>query len=124
VNGSRETRRFDVDCVPDSASQVIMSDNMRRQTEDIIRYYGELNRRIATAGMEGIPKLLEASRQIEHALGEVAPQELDWLLAEIKRLLDQLVLMDSQLQRLRELKAILDGGATPDDAVVRKRASL
>jgi len=45
-----------------------MLDQMRRQTEDIVRYYGELNRRIANAGMDGIPKLLELSTQLEMAL--------------------------------------------------------
>ena len=93
---------------------------MRRQTEDIVRYYGELNRRVSSAGMDGIPKLLELSTQLERAVAEVAPQELEWVGAEIKRLLDQLVQMDSQLQRLRELKLQLDGSDSEDPT--RKRS--
>lgn len=94
---------------------------MRRQTEDIIRYYGELSRRVSSAGMENIPKLLEISTQLERAVAEVAPQELQWVGGEIKRLLDELVRMDSQLQRLRELKLLIDGAPEQDDPI-RKRA--
>lgn len=86
-----------------------MLDQMRRQTEDIVRYYGELNRRIAHAGMDGIPKLLELSTQLELALGEIGAHELQWVADEIKRLLDELVRMDSHLQRVRELKMLLEG---------------
>ncbi len=93
---------------------------MRRQTEDIVRYYGELSRRVSGAGMDGIPQLLELSTQLERAVAEVAPQELEWVAAEIKRLLDQLVQMDSQLQRLRELKLQLDGSESEDPS--RKRS--
>jgi hypothetical protein len=100
-----------------------MLDQMRRQTEDIIRYYGELNRRIANSGMEGIGHLLAVSKQVEIAVAEVAPQELEWIGSEIKRLLDRLVQMDTQLQRLRELKAVLDGGFEHDEAP-RKRSAL
>jgi hypothetical protein len=32
------------------------------------------------------------------------------MVSEVRRLLEQLVRMDAQLQRLRELKAELDGG--------------
>jgi hypothetical protein len=95
-------------------------DRMRRQTEDIVRYYGELNRRVSSAGMDGIPKLLELSTQLERAVAEVASQEIEWVGAEIKRLLDQLVQMDSQLQRLRELKMQLDGAPDSEDPT-RKR---
>ena len=84
-----------------------MLDQMRRQTEDIVRYYGELSRRVSGNGMDGIPHLLELAKQLETALSDVGAQELNWIGAEIKQLLDQLVHMDAQLQRLRELKMVL-----------------
>ncbi len=86
-----------------------MFDQMRRQTEDVVRYYGELNRRFAGSGVDGIPRLLELSQQIEAAMNAVGAQELEWLGTEIKQLLDRLVQMDAQLQRLRDLKAALEG---------------
>jgi ubiquinone biosynthesis protein UbiJ len=100
-----------------------MPDPLRRQTEDIIRYYGELNRRVAQAGMESIPRLLEVEKQLEMTVAEIAPQELAWATDEIRRLLDELVRMDSQLQRLRDLKEVIDGNPGRDEQG-RRRPSL
>ena len=99
-----------------------MLDQMRRQTEDIVRYYGELSRRISANGVQGIPQLLELAKQIEGAVADVGAEELLWVGAEIKRLLDELVHMDAQLQRLRELKLVL--GQQPESEPSRRRSSL
>ena len=92
-----------------------MVDDMRRQTEDIIRYYGEIDRRVAYTGVDGVAGLLELSHQVEAALGAVASQELEWMLSEVRGLLERLARMDAQLQALRALKATLadDVGAPP-----------
>lgn len=91
---------------------------MRRQTEDVIRYYGELDRRVANTGMDGIAGLLTVSQHVETALSVVAPQELEWMMRELRMLLERLVRMDSQLQALRALKMVL---ADEDaDAPVRR----
>lgn len=82
-----------------------MVEDMRRQTEDIIRYYGEIDRRVAHTGLDGIPGLLAMSHHIEAALAVVASQELEWMMTEVRGLLDRLVRMDSQLEALRALKA-------------------
>jgi HPt (histidine-containing phosphotransfer) domain-containing protein len=99
-----------------------MLDQMRRQTEDIVRYYGELSRRISGTGIEGIPQLLELAKQLEGAIADVGTQELSWVGTEIKQLLDQLVHMDAQLQQLRELKMVL--GQQPEADQARRRSSL
>ena len=88
-----------------------MADEMRRQTEDVIRYYGEIDRRVAYTGVDGVAGLLELSHQVEAALRAVASQELEWMLSEVRGLLDRLVRMDSQLQALRALKATLTDDA-------------
>ena len=98
-----------------------MFEQMRRRTEDIIRYYGELNRRIERAGVDGVSRLLETATVVDRALGEMTSQELVWVADEMKRLLDQLVEMESQLQRLRELKIALTG-APPHEDALRKRS--
>jgi len=91
-----------------------MLTEMRRHTEDVIRYYGELDRRIASAGMNGIAGLLTSCQQVETALASVTGQELEWMVAEVKHLLEQLVAVDANLERLRALKAHLsDGGGDP-----------
>ena len=95
-----------------------MANEMRRQTEDVIRYYGELDRRVANTGMDGIAGLLTVSQHVETALGVVAPQELEWMVRELRTLLERLVGMDSQLQELRALKLVVaDEG---DGAPVRR----
>jgi hypothetical protein len=99
-----------------------MLDQMRRQTEDIVRYYGELSRRVTVSGIEGIPHLLELAKQVESAVADVGAEELSWIGTEIKQLLDQLVRMDAQLQRLRELKMVL--GQQPESEPARRRSSL
>lgn len=87
---------------------------MRRQTEDVIRYYGELDRRVTSTGMDGIAGLLTTSQHLEAALRTVASQELEWMVRELRVLLERLVRMSSQLQHLRALKVLLaadgDGG--------------
>jgi hypothetical protein len=84
-----------------------MVEEMRRQTEDLIRYYGELDRRVAHTGMEGITGLLEVSQHVQTALDAVSAQELEWMVAEVRSLLDRLVRMDAQLGELRALKLLL-----------------
>lgn len=81
-----------------------MIDDMRRQTEDIIRYYGEIDRRIMHVGLDGVVGLLELSKAMETALAVVAPQEIEWVTNEIRGLLDRLVQIDAELQQLKTLK--------------------
>jgi 3-methyladenine DNA glycosylase/8-oxoguanine DNA glycosylase len=97
-----------------------MVEQMRHQTEDIVRYYGEINRRIANTGIAGIPGLLELSQQVETAVAVVASQEIDWVVSELRNLLERLVRMDAQLQRLRELKTILADDAESGDPPSRR----
>jgi len=99
-----------------------MLERMRRQTEDIVRYYGELGRRVSGNGVQGISQLLELAQHVETAVADVGAEELVWVSAEIKRLLDELVHMDAQLQRLRELKLAL--GQQPEVEPSRRRSSL
>ncbi len=89
-----------------------MVDDMRRHTEDVIRSYGELDLRVASTGMDGIAGLLIVSQHVQAALGVVASQELEWLMREVRVLLERLVRMDSQLQRLRALKTVLGADAS------------
>jgi hypothetical protein len=94
--------------------------DMRRRSEDIVRYYGELSRRVASSGIDGIPQLLEVEKQLEMAMGEVASQELNWAADELRRLLDELVQMNAKLESLRELKMMMNGVA--GDGVSTRRS--
>jgi hypothetical protein len=92
-----------------------MVEQMRRQTEDLIRYYGEIDRRVANTGIEGITGLLEASQEMVTALSVVASQELDWMVTGLRSLHDRLERMNSPLERLRALKMMLADDAESGD---------
>jgi len=89
-----------------------MLERMRRQTEDIVRYYGEIDRRIASTGTDGVVGLLTMSRQLESAVAVIGSQEIEWVVSEVRRLLDELVQIDAQLERLRQLKMVIGDDGT------------
>lgn len=84
-----------------------MIEQLRRHAEDIVRYYGDLDRRVAGTGMEGIAGLLIVSQHVEAALGVVGTHELELMVREVRTLVERLVRIDSDLQRIRNLKTLL-----------------
>ncbi len=84
-----------------------MIERIRRQTDDIVRCYGELDRRVASTGMEGIAGLLIVSQHVEAALALVSSRELDGMVREVRAVVERLVRIDSELQRIRTLKTLL-----------------
>lgn len=95
------------------ASDPRVDDRMRRQADEVLQYYGELDRCIATTGMDGIVGLLTVSQHVAAALQVVHPQELDGVVSALRSLVERLVRMDSELQRVRALKTRL---AAADEA--------
>ena len=89
-----------------------MSEQLRRRAEDVVRYYGEIDRRLAGTGMEGIAGLLIVSQHVESALAVVGSHELELMVREVRALVERLVRIDSDLQRIRNLKTLL----TADEA--------
>ena len=93
-----------------------MLERMRRQTEDIVRYYGEIDRRIASTGTDGLVGLLTMSRQLETAIAAIGSQEIEWVVSEVRRLLDELEQIDAQLERLRQLKLAIGDDRSDGEA--------
>ncbi|MCC6849944.1 MAG: hypothetical protein IT294_15680 [Deltaproteobacteria bacterium] len=90
-----------------------MGDELRRQADDVLRYYADLDRRVATAGLDGIVELLTVSQQVASALQVVEPPEIGRAVRELRGLLERLVRIDSELQGARALKARIGGDETP-----------
>ncbi|MCC6766914.1 MAG: hypothetical protein IT293_19835 [Deltaproteobacteria bacterium] len=90
-----------------------MGDELRRWAEDVLRYYGDLDRRVATTGLDGIVGLLTVSQHVASALQVFEPQELDRPVRELRSLLERLVRIDSELRRVRALKARIGGDEAP-----------
>ena len=85
-----------------------MSVDIRRETEELMRYYGELGRRLTQNGVRGVPDLLALHDQIKRALDAFSRQEIGRAAAQTQRLVEVLVRMDANLAALRRLKAAFE----------------
>ena len=85
-------------------------EEMVRQTDQIINFTREVNRRIAESGLGGIEGLVTAYEQLRTALAKVSPQELDWAQGEVNRVLESLKRLSDELNHLAALKAALETG--------------
>ena len=84
-----------------------MRQDLRRESEELLRYCGELDRRIGEGGIADISSLLELSEQLERALNAVSEQELLWAEERAKRLIEELRAVSESLESIRQLKARL-----------------
>ena len=87
-----------------------MQVDIRREAEELVRYYGELVRRFGQNGVRDIPELLSLYDQLSRALEAVSRQELSWVTDQAQRVIGELVRMDATLDALRRLKMSLEGG--------------
>ena len=83
-----------------------MSVDIRRETEELVRYYGELVRRLSQSGVRDVADLLGLYERLGRALETVSRQEIGWVTEQVQRLIEALVLMDSNLDALRRLKGV------------------
>ncbi len=97
-------------------------EDLRKQANDLLVFYGKMQNRLSQAGVSDTGSLVSMFKQLERGLEAIALEELDPALQEVSRLVDSLNRMQSDLQVLREVKlrvektkAALNGGR-PDDA--------
>jgi hypothetical protein len=83
-------------------------EDMVRQTDQLINFTREINRRIADAGISGVDGLVALYDQLRSALAKVSPQELEWAQGEVNRVLDSLRRLSDELQHLATLKSSLE----------------
>jgi len=91
-----------------------MSVDIRREADDLIRYYGELVRRLEHTGVRDIGELLALYERIGRAIDAISTQEIGWVTEQAQRLIGELVRMDSNLDALRLLKTALGGPGERD----------
>ena len=84
-----------------------MSVDIRRETEELVRYYGELVRRLSQSGVRDVADLLGLYERLGRALETVSRQEIGWVTEQVQRLIEALVRMDADLDALRRLKSTL-----------------
>ena len=85
-------------------------DEMVHQTDQLINFTREVNRRIADSGISGVEGMVALYDQLRGALAKVTPQELEWAQGEVTRVLETLRRLSEELARLAALKAVLDKG--------------
>ena len=90
--------------------------DIRREADDLVRYYAELVRRLGQTGIRDISQLLALYEQLHHAVDAVSRQEIEWVVGQAQRLIEALVIMDANLDSLRRLKTWLTDGPEPVDA--------
>ena len=90
-----------------------MSDDLRRETEELLRYCGELTRRMGRGGITDVASLVALSEQLKEALDAVSAQEVAWADERARVLITKLEALQKSLTALRRLKGAADG---PDDA--------
>ena len=85
-------------------------EEMVRQTDHLINFTREINRRIAESGISGVDGLVTLYDQLRNALAKVSPQELEWAQGEVNRVLESLRRLNDELQHLSALKTALETG--------------
>ncbi len=85
-------------------------DEMVHQTDQLINFTREVNRRIADSGISGVEGMVALYDQLRSALATVTPQELEWAQGEVTRVLETLRRLSEELAHLAALKAALDKG--------------
>jgi hypothetical protein len=85
-------------------------EEMVRQTDQIINFTREINRRMTESGVAGVEGLVGLYDQLRTALAKVSPQEIEWAQSEVNRVLDSLKRLSEELGHLAALKAALESG--------------
>ena len=85
-------------------------DEMVHQTDQLINFTREVNRRIADSGISGVEGMVALYDQLRGALAKVTPQELEWAQGEVTRVLETLRRLSEELTHLASLKAALEKG--------------
>lgn len=85
-------------------------EDMVHQTDQIINFAREVNRRIGESGISGVEGLVSLYDQLRNALGKVSAQELEWAQNEVSRVLERLKSLSDELAHLAALKSALETG--------------
>jgi len=85
-------------------------EEMVRQTDQLINFTREINRRISESGISGVEGLVALYDQLRAALGKVSQNELEWAQGEVNRVLESLKHLSEELNHLSALKAALETG--------------
>ncbi len=79
-------------------------EDLRKQANDLLVFYGKMQNRLSQAGVSDTGSLVSMFKQLERGLEAVALEDLDPALQEVSRLVESLNRMQADLQILKDLK--------------------
>ncbi|HZR81925.1 MAG TPA: hypothetical protein VFD92_12575 [Candidatus Binatia bacterium] len=79
-------------------------ERIRRDTDEVIRLYGEFLRRLSHQGVRDIADLVRLHDQVSRAAATVALPEIDFALTQIRALIDRVRLIGARLERLGQIR--------------------
>lgn len=88
-----------------------MSEDLRKESEELFRYCGELTRRIGHGGITDVSSLVALYERLKQALDAVSSHELAWADERARTLIDKLTAVQTSLAALRRLKAATEAPA-------------
>jgi hypothetical protein len=88
-----------------------MSSDIQREADELARYWGELGRRVADAGVRDVGDLLALHDQLRRALAAVSVQEIEWAADRARQLIATLSGLEQSLATIAGLKATLGAPA-------------
>ncbi len=101
-------------------------EDLRKQANDLLCFYGKMQNRLTQVGVEDPASLVTLFNQLQRGLQSVDTAELEPAIREVERLIESLSRMQSDLQVLRELKLRVEktqqivAGEKPADGAARR----
>lgn len=90
-------------------------EDLRKQANDLLCFYGKMQNRLSQVGVEDPASLVLLFNQLQRGLRSVDADELEPAIREVDRLIESLGRMQADLQVLRELKQRVERGEEPGD---------
>lgn len=88
-------------------------ERLRREADAAVRLEGEFLRRLSRHGMRGVDDMVEMHERLRLAAASIALPEIDFALARLGGLIDQLRLLRRKIDRLAAMRRSLDAVAAP-----------
>ncbi len=81
---------------------------LRSELEALLGFAADLDRRLATAGMDGLSGTIALHRRVTSVLDEISTGDLDRIRGEVREAVARLTDVTRRLDDLRRLKELLD----------------
>ncbi|MDG2306023.1 MAG: hypothetical protein P8R42_15510 [Candidatus Binatia bacterium] len=102
----------------------MLNEELRQETDEVLRSHGEFLRRLGDNGFAGVAELVQRYEQVRSAAAAISRDELDAAQARVSALLEQLVAARDQIQQLSGIVGAMGVGASEDQESADPREAL